>query len=356
MPSIWQRDVFEFLPGWNARPLPLADTVIFCRKLSFLIGAGVSVKTALPIIEMQSSLRLKAAVKTVYASVCGGDSFASALKEAQVFPLLLCNLTVMGEAAGNLPLVYEQAAAFYERRGETKNELLGALMYPALVGILMLVVMVLAVTFVLPNYAQVFDASDIQLPLLTQVLLSISDYFMKNGLYVAAGAVIFVITGFVILKARGRDSLDGLILKIRLYRLYINARLSQALFLTLSAGLSITDAVTICTEISDNNVIKDELSRAAADVASGIALNIALSRIKHIDSFLTDMIRVGEETANLVPIIGNCEKYFDNMYSHAVKRMNKLVEPVMTIILGALLGTLMLAVILPTFQLAEVGW
>jgi type IV pilus assembly protein PilC len=356
MPGIWQRDVLDLLPGWSTRPLPLADTAVFCRKLSFLMGAEVSVKAALPIIEAQSGHRLNTALKGVYASVLSGDSLSSALKGAGVFPPLLCGLAAMGEAAGNLPSVFEKAAAFYERRGETKNELAGVLIYPALVGVLMLGVIVLAVTFVLPSYARVFASSGIRLPFLTQALLNLSDFMTHNGLYLAAAAVIGVLAALALYKGPGRGVCDSLILKIPLYRGYINARLSQALHLTLSAGLSVTDAVTIYAEISGNSVVRAGLTDAAAGVSSGMALHAALGRVKFTDTLLKDLIRVGEETASLAPIIGKCEKYFDDAYTRGVKRVNKLIEPLMTIILGALLGALMLAVILPTFRLAEAGW
>ncbi len=155
-------------------------------------------KNAVLMLEEQSDSRAKAAVETVHIQVARGESLSAALSNAEVFPKLLCGIVSIGESGGRLSEIIAQAADYYERRAETENELIGALTYPALVSLLMLIVMVIAVTFVLPSYAQVFAASDATLPFLTQVLMNVSDFFMSYWPVILIGfiGVVLIIKGW----------------------------------------------------------------------------------------------------------------------------------------------------------------
>ncbi len=356
MAPFWQKDLFEYLPGWSERPLPLRDIAVICRKLSFMLDAGVSAENALGLLAGQSSGRVKSAVTSVLGSVTRGDGFSAALGSAGVFPKLLCRLVKMGEAAGCLPEVILQAADYYEHRAATENELAGAMVYPLLVGVLMLAVIVMAVTFVLPSYARVFAASGAELPLITQVLLNVS------GFFAAYWPVIFIVLSALVLtlafyfKNSGRALAHGILLRLPLYKKFVNARLAQALSLTLAARQNLTEALPICADIFNNLKVKRDLARALAELSSGVPFHEALGKIKYIDVLLIDMIKVGEETGMLRRTVFKCRAYFDGAYTAGIKSLNKLAEPILTIFLGAVLGALMLAIILPTFRLADADW
>jgi len=218
---------------------------------------------------------------------------------------------------------------------------------------MMLMVVVFAVAFVLPGYAQIFAASNAPLPLITTALLRVSNFLASNGIFIFAGILAAAIVLILFLRSNnGRDILDDAKLKIPLLRQGVNLHFVQALSLILSAGINISPAISLCEEIAENTKVKKDLLQLLAKLNTGEPFWVSLEQIPYIDPLLADLARVGEETGSLAQTMKKCHSYFDANYRHTIRRLNKLIEPIITIIIGILLAIIMLAIVLPTFELA----
>jgi len=356
--SIWNMDVADLLTFGKrqGRSLPLRDLAVFCRKAAFLLNAGLPIKAAMPILCAQTPGRaLKLVVSDVHKRVMQGESFSNSIKAAVVFPSFMCGYVDIGEKTAQLPKVCAQLADFYEQQAAIKDELTAAMMYPIAVSLMMLGVIVLAVTLVIPGYADMFAASGVPLPALTSMLISLSDFFAANWLAVLVGLIATVIAAaFLLRSGKGRALSSRVKLRIPLLRQSANFRLVQAMSLLLSSGISISQAIPLCREVMDNVRVREDLLKLSANVGSGMAFWAALERINYIDPMLVGLARVGEETGSLPQTIEKCHGYFEATYKHNLRRLNKLIEPVITLVLGIILAAVMLAVVLPTFELATV--
>jgi type II secretory pathway component PulF len=322
--------------------------------MAFLLGAGVPLKEALPILSTQARGRaLRQALPELHNRIMQGESFAQAIKRAKAFPAFLCGFVAIGEMTAQLPRVCGQLGDFYELQAQTEDELAAALLYPLAVTAMMLGVIVMAVAFVLPGYAQVFEASGVALPALTRGLLHISAFVTGNGAHLAAGLCAAVIAAAIFARTPlGRRALAAGRLRLTLFRQGVNLRLVQALSLLLGAGRPVSEAVPVCAEVVGNERVRQDLAGIHTALSAGRAFWAALGDLPYIDPLLVGMARVGEETGRLPQTMEQCQGYFTNNYRRTINRLNKLVEPVITLTLGLLLALVMLAVVLPTFELA----
>ncbi|MCL2841717.1 MAG: type II secretion system F family protein [Defluviitaleaceae bacterium] len=353
--SIWHMDIVDLL-SQRPRTLSLRHLAIFCRKTAFLLDAGLPIKVAMPILCAQMPKReLKLVVSDVHKMVMQGESFSKSIRAVKVFPTFMCGYVDIGEKTAKLPKVCADLADFYEHQAVLKDELAAAMMYPMAVSLMMLGVIVLAVTLVIPGYADMFAASDVSLPMLTSVLISLSDFFVENWLFAILGLLSTMLVAVLFLRSqRGIDFISWVVLKVPLLRQNINFRLVQTMSLLLSSGLSISKTIPLCRDVMENTRVKTDLQKLSSNIDSGVAFWVALERIKYIDSLLVGLARVGEETGNLPQTIKKCHDYFETAYKHSIRRLNKFIEPLITLIMGIILAAVMLAVVLPTFELATV--
>ena len=353
---IWHRDITSiFKPRYTAKT-PFRELSVFCRKLSFLLGAGIPIKSALSIVSEQSPGRVLAKILPgITARVTQGESFSQAARDSRGFPEFFCGFVSIGETTAQLPQVMEQLADFYETQAETRDELTAALVYPLAVTLMMLGVIVLAVTFVLPGYSRIFDASGVELPAMTRGLLRVSEFMAARFIVIMVGFfIIFLGVIFFAQSSKGRWFFDRLYLRLSITRLGVNFRLTQALHLLLLAGLSVSQALPFAEAVMGNVKVQTDLARISAQLKMGKPFWEALAEMGYIDPLLVGLSRVGEEAGRLPQTIEKCQSYYAQSYRRAIKRLNKLVEPMITLILGVGLGIIMLAIILPTFELAMV--
>ncbi|MCL2202955.1 MAG: type II secretion system F family protein [Defluviitaleaceae bacterium] len=353
--SIWHRDIGDLFSGGRAKVKP-GELAVFCRKLGFMLGAGVVLNEALPLIAAQTKGRvLKQAIPDVHRRIMQGESFAGAMKAAKVFPVFMCGFAGIGEMTAQLPMVCVQLADYYEKQAQSEDELAAALVYPAAVTAMMLGVMVMAVVVVLPGYAQVFDHSGVALPALTRWLLGASHFLSAHRL--ALGICLFAVgvaTVIFLRGAKGRGLLSVAQLRLSVFRQRANLRLVQSLSLMLNAGQSVSGAVPVCAEVVDNERVKGDFAGIHTALSAGRSFWAALAEVPYIDPLFVGLARVGEETGRLPQTMAQCQDYFSQAYSRTLRRLNKLVEPVITLVLGLLLAMVMLAIVLPTFEMATV--
>jgi len=346
--SIWQMDIF------GASTIPIAQLSVFCRKLSFLLDSGVQLKSALPIISQQVTDKFfTSTIDEIHNKIMQGESFSYGMEYVKAFPAFMCKYIAIGEKTSELPKVCNQLADYYEQQKKTKEELTAAMVYPITVTVTMLAVMVLAIVFVLPSYAQMFAATGVQLPWVTAALLGFSSFLVQNFVYtvlflLAAAALIFSY-----LKTPGGSLIFAKFkLKIPIINQATNYRLTQIISLILSAGITIQAAIQMCEEIMDNPHVKKDLKNLQNSLYHGESFWQNLDKIPYIDPLLPSLARIGEETGDLAKTIEKCNAYFSENYHHNIRRLNKTIEPIITIIMGTILGFIVLAIILPTFQLA----
>ena len=354
--SILHKDVGALFKAGYTPKAPFKELSVFSRKLSFLLGAGVPIKTALSIVSEQMPGRgLRKLLPGLASKVEQGESFSAAIQGTGAFPAFFCGFIGIGEATATLPQVLEQLAGFYDDRAQTRDELTAALVYPIVVSIMMLGVIMLAVVFVLPGYSRIFAATGTPLPALTRNLMQVSDFFVANMMLVVG--VLFALPVIVIVmarSARGREVIAAVELWIPLARMGVNFRLAQSLQLLLSAGLPVSRALPLVEDVMHNIHVRRDLSKISAQMGAGKSFWEILSQVKYIDPLLVGMAKVGEESGLMPHAMEKCRDYCAHAYKQAIRRFSKLVEPIITLVLGVGLGIIMLAVILPTFELATV--
>jgi len=354
--SIWHTSVSEVLFRNLAKKVPLAELALFCRKLAFLLEAGLIIKDALPILQGQKlGASLDVCLPQVHKSILQGASFTDALKQERIFPAFMVGYIAIGEKTAQLANVCNKLANLYEQNAQVRKQLFAALVYPTAVMLMMFGVAVMAMVMVLPGYARIFDASDISLPAITEVLLRVSAIITGNIFFIIITAVITIAIIFFAATSKNlKPALAKLELKIPILRQGINFHIAQALSLLLTSGIKISDSVQLCADLINNPCVKADLNNISTELAMGDSFSHALGKIQYIDPLLRDLTQVGEETGALPQTMEKCNNYFAANYLHSITRLNKLVEPIITLTMGILLMLIMLAVVLPTFELATV--
>ncbi|PIS17648.1 pilus assembly protein PilC, partial [Candidatus Collierbacteria bacterium CG09_land_8_20_14_0_10_46_12] len=285
------------------------DIVNFTRQLSTMIGAGLPLTDALAILQIQVSPNLQVKVADILRSIEGGSTFADALtKHQDTFSRVYIALVRAGEAAGVLDTILIRLADTLEKQREFREKTKGAMIYPVIVLIGMLLVATVMMIFVLPKLTLMYKDFDIKLPFLTQALISISD-FMVNfwyilGLLVAGGVYTF---NWWRNTKMGAYQWDGLVFKLPIFgkikSMVLMAEFSRTLALLASAGVSLVEALGIVKEVADSEIMRRALGEIAKDVEKGNPLAISLAKHPVFPMIVSQMTSVGEQTGKLDEIL-----------------------------------------------------
>ncbi len=350
---------FDFLS--SLKKVSLKQKVIFSRQLATMIDAGLSITKALRILQIQEKEKNKKfseIIGSVTAEVEGGSTFSSALnKFPKVFPSIYVSLVKSGEASGKLDQSLDRVATQMEKSYDLKSKIKGAMMYPAFITVSMVVVAGIVVTFVMPQLKSLFEESSTELPIITKVLLSTSD-FVRNYWWI----VIFLPVGFVALfryllnTKKGRRLWDKLKLKIPIINIFIRdvymAQFTRTLGTLISSCLPILDALRIVSDTMGNVHYKEEFREIARKVENGVSLAIPLEDSDLFPTMVSHMIEVGEKTGSVDKILFKLADFFDNEVSNTIAVLSTMLEPVILVIMGIGVGFMVGAVILPIYKLA----
>ncbi|MCL2664578.1 MAG: type II secretion system F family protein [Defluviitaleaceae bacterium] len=353
--SILNTDLSDlFGRAGKKKPVPKKELAYFCRQMSFALDAGLPAVNAVELVSDG-----KGRLKSVRESLLRGESLSGELAAfGQAYPPLLISMFKIGEATATLPSVTARLADYYEAQSASEDELRSALVYPAMVACVMLAVILIAVTYVLPNYSAVFAASGAELPPLTSAVMGLSGFVASYGIFIPLAAAVFIfVFRFYIKSASGKLFFSRLALKMPVINDVViknaNLHITQALGLLLGSGCPLVAALPMAAETADNAKVASDVKKMAAMITTGQSFWKLLSKINYIDPLFVSMARLGEETGNLPQTMEKCRVYFRREAETAVKRLCKLAEPIITLVLGLLLILVMLAVILPTFALTD---
>lgn len=335
------------------------DVVNFTRQLSTMISAGLPLAMALSILVQQSKSEMSRLVANILQEIEGGTNFGDALaKHPKEFNSLYIQLVKAGELGGVLDNILDRLANNLEKSKEFRSKTRGAMIYPVIVLIAMAVVGVIMMIFVIPKLTAMYADFDVELPLLTRILIGISNFMVTFwwllGVMAVGGVIMFKrwITTTI-----GRKAWDRFLLKIpimsELIKKIMLTEFARTLALLLGAGVSLLQAMEIVTQGVNNVIYRDALQDATKQIEKGVPLSKALAKYEEFPPILHQMISVGEETGKLDEVLGKLSSYFEQESEQAVKNLTTAIEPLIMIVLGVGVGAMVIAVIMPIYNLTS---
>ncbi len=337
-----------------------ADVATFTRQLSTMINAGLPITEGLLILRSQSKKSMQRVVAQLLADVEAGDSFSNALsKHPKIFGKTYIALVKSGEVGGVLDAVLLRLADNLEKQQEFGSKVKGALIYPVIIVVGMVLVSAIMMIFVIPKLLSLYSDFNATLPLPTKILIGMSSFFVKYWFVVLAlGGIALYILRLYKATPEGRRKIDELIFKIPVYgelqRQIILTELTRTLSMMVGAGVSILESLHITSEVVGNTLISDALIDAANQVEKGFPIAFAFSR--HPEAFpfiLSQMVAVGEETGKMDEVLTKISRIFEVESDEKVKGLTAAIEPIVMVVLGLGVGFLVIAVILPIYNLTS---
>ncbi len=343
----------------GAQKVKFDDVVNFTRQLSTMIGAGLPLTDALAILQVQVTPALQTKIADVLRSIEGGSTLADSLTHhKETFSRVYIALVRAGESAGVLDTILVRLADTLEKQREFREKTKGALIYPVIVVIGMLLVGAVMMIFVLPKLTVMYQDFNVELPMVTKILIGTST-FMSTYWYFMGVAIAFGIYFFNKWRKTkmGAFKYDELMLKVPIFgkikSMVLMAEFSRTLALLASAGVSLVESLGIVNEVADSEVMRKALTEVAKDVEKGNPLATSLAKHPVFPMIVSQMTSVGEQTGKLDEILNRVAGYFENESEHAIKNLSTAMEPIIMVVLGVGVGFLIVAIVVPIYNLTS---
>jgi type IV pilus assembly protein PilC len=356
-PSILDVDLGQFLVDRGIlKAFTQAELCKFTNQLSTLINAGVPILECLEILgKQQKNPSLKTIIRQISDEVGGGKALYESIEGKSGFDKLYVNLVKAGEAAGILDTILTKLGEHMENQERIKGQVKGALMYPTIVCIIGAGVILALMIFVVPQFVGMLTDTGQEIPWVTRVVIAASDFFRNYTLVampVVALAGVFVVQ--YIKTPEGKVHFDIFMMKLPMFgQLVIKSDLTsftRTLSTMLSSGVSIIESLDVCIQTLDNSVIAKDLSKVKKAVIEGKAITEPLARISYFPDLVAQMIKVGEATGNLDAMLMKVSVVFEKELEEVIGGLTKMIEPLILVGLGGIIGFVLIAMYLPMFM------
>jgi type IV pilus assembly protein PilC len=337
------------------------DVIAFCQQLAVMLETGVPLSESLEALMQQTKQKeFRGVLQSIYDDVCSGDPLSTALaRTRRVFPRIVVSLVRASELSGTLPMMLERVASYMARERKTMREVKGAMTYPMIMGFTAIVVTSLILTFVLPRFAKIYEMKSASLPLPTKILMGISDGLLGTWMYwipVLLGLIIFAVIWHK--TPSGRNVFDWLKLRTPvvgpMFSQLYTTRASRTLSTLLAAGVGVLDAIGICRDVT-NNVQFDRLwTNMENDVRNGHAISDAVFESPYVPSYVASMMASGERSGQLPSVMDRVASFTDEELESRVKKVSGMIEPLMILVMGGVVGGVAIAMLLPIFSMSKV--
>jgi type IV pilus assembly protein PilC len=333
----------------------------FFHLLGVMINAGIPMIKALSALIRQSdkSPKMKLVIQDLVDSIVAGLSLSKAMQEfADTFTEQEIGMVQAGEASGQLSKTLEVLSHDAEKASSIKKKVKSALMYPAVIFTLLVAVIIIMLVYVIPQLTDLFSSIGSNLPLITRIIIGMSDFFINQKLILIAGVLIVVFSYIAASKtSQGRYYLDKIKLSIPIFgalfqKAYLS-RFARSLSNLLDSSVTILKTIEITARSIGSEVYKRKLVLTMEDIKQGIPIAEAISESDLFPPMLVSMVEVGEKTAQLDTIMGQVADFYESDVDTAVAGLSKIIEPIMLVIIGLTVGAVVAAIILPIMQLSN---
>jgi type II secretory pathway component PulF len=356
--SVTSENTFSASGARFLQKIPRKDLVQFSSQLASLIGSGVQILNSINIASNQiQNKNLKIILKDVASKIRDGKSLSESLSVyPRAFPSIYTAIIGSGEVSGNLEQALARLAQFMEKEEEFRSSVASSLVYPAFILAVGAGTVAVLLGFVIPRLVGMFEDMGQMLPLPTKILIAVSQILRSYWWFI----ICFLCIGFFIFKrmqssAKSRSEIDRLKLKIPLMGGIILkseiSRLSRTLALLLSSGIPVVTSLGLSLQVIDNTVIRAEVERFRGQITDGLSLSHCLAESAVFPDFVTNIISVGEETGALDKSLLRIADDYEKEVDKSLKNLSRLLEPVIILGMGLVVGFIVLSMLLPIFQI-----
>lgn len=353
--SLWQKDITIF-----EKKMTTSDLAVYARQFSVMIDAGLPLLSVLNVlVEQTENKQLRTATQAVFSDVQGGETLAQAMgKHLDIYPTIMVSLVEAGELGGALNEVLDRLATHLEKEHKMVQKVKGALIYPAVILVVAAVVVSCIITFILPTFEQIFLNAKVELPMLTQLLLSLSRLFRQHYLAVLGTlAIVLYSIPTVLALPRIRPTVDALKLKLPVWgdisKKVAVARFCRTLATMLHGGVNILPSLEVVKKVADNHVIVQTVTKAQTSIKEGHGLASQLLSSGVFPTMAVRMLAIGEETGETDRMLEKIADFFESEVEDKLNNFSKLIEPLLIVFLAVIIGTIIISIMLPMFNMSS---
>jgi type IV pilus assembly protein PilC len=334
------------------------DLSVFCKQLHTMLNAGMTLLSCMDVLATQSENKtLKATIKFMGIDVQKGDVLSTAMKKhRKVFPPLLINMIEAGELTGNLDNVLDKMSDHYVKEHKINTKIRGAMVYPSVLGILVVTVVIFLLTFIMPTFITMFTNSGVELPEPTRFVIAISDSIKSFWfLYIAIVMLIGYLFKVFISSIDGRRIVDKIKFKIPVLGTQVSkiatSRFTRTMATLLASGIPILQALESSANVTNNMMVIDGIAKVSEDIKKGASLSILLKKLNFFPPMMISMIGIGEESGSLEEMLDKTADYYDEELDTSIQRMIQILEPIMIVVMAVTIGFIVIAMLLPMFDM-----
>ncbi len=338
------------------RKIKVKEISIFCRQMYTMLDAGVPLINALNLMSTQvTNKHLVEIVKVLEEDVRKGEMLSNSMRKfPEAFPTLLTSMVESGEASGNLDEMFLRMSTHFEKENKINNKVKAAMIYPIILACVGVAALAVVMIFVMPTFVSLFESSGSELPFATRILIGLSD-FMANHFIIVLGILIAIIVGIVIFSKTETGIYFFAKLKITfplikdLNRKMIVSRFTRTLSTLLASGVSLVESLPIVSAVLNNVIAEDEVLRIRERVVKGEGLSTPIEECELFPPMLSSMVRIGEESGALDDMLNKTADFYDEEVEQAIQTLTSMLEPIMIIIMGLVIGFMVIALMLPLY-------
>ncbi len=344
----------------NKKPITERDIVIFTRQFSTMVDAGLPLVQCLEILGKQSdNPAYGEIIMKIKTDIESGSNLSDAMrKHPKVFNSLYANLVEAGEAGGILDTILNRLANYIEKALSLKKKVKTAMVYPAAIVTVAFTVVAFLMVFVIPTFATMFEGGGAELPAPTAIVMDLSNFFRHQWYYIVGGPILFfILFKKVYATERGNIEIDRLALKFPVFGMLIRkvstAKFSRTLGTLIASGVPLIEAMDICARTAGNKIVEIAILNSIEAIKEGETIAAPLARENVFPPMVIQMIDVGESAGALDAMLSKIADFYDEEVDTAVDGLTALLEPMLMVFLGIIVGFIVVAMYLPIFKMGE---
>jgi len=347
--------------SFGGKRIKSEDVIIFATQMAVMMDTGVALTEALgSIIEQSTSPAFQDVLRKVLADVEAGTPLSTAMaKHPRAFQPLMINLVRASESSGKMGLMFDRAAGYLTTQRETRKKIVGAMIYPVFLMGMSIGVVIFLLTYLMPKFSGIYRGREQLLPVPTKILMAVSHWLATNWIWWGSLSVALVVGGILFFRSSaGMRPLHWIMLRIPLIggmlRRSFIARSLRTLGTLIDSGVAMLDAVTITRAVVGNCYFQDMWNEVDRRVQQGEQLSAPLAGAGLIPPAVTQMIRAGETSGKLPTVLDRISTFLERDLDQAIKRVTQMIEPIMIFIMGGIVGSIVIALLLPIFTISRV--